>query len=95
MVDIRCIPGSSHPSNCGQGNEQEAGSCSRVARSHQMNTRGTTTAVVATAVAMHQQHSAGMTVVTPPAVGPEGTLEVVHVLLRNPPGQNASPSVAE
>jgi hypothetical protein len=33
--------------------------------------------------------------VTPPGAGPKGTLEVAHLLLRNPSGPGASPSAAE
>jgi hypothetical protein len=53
------------------------------------------TAVVAIAAAMHRQHSAATTVVTPPGTSSEGTLEATCALLRNPLGPNTSPSAME
>jgi hypothetical protein len=61
MVDIQSIVGSSRPSCYEQGTEQEATSHSRVGQSHQRNTRGATTAMVALAATAHRQHSASTT----------------------------------
>jgi hypothetical protein len=95
MVDIQSIVGSSHPSDHGQGNEQEATSCSRVAWSLRIYTRDATMAVVAITGVVHRQHSAATVAITPPAAGPEGTREVSRVLHCNPLGLSASPSIVE
>jgi hypothetical protein len=95
MMDIRSIAGSSRPSHHGQGSERQATSHSRVRRSCQTNARDGTTAVVATAVAAHRQHSAAMAVMETLGAEPEATLEVARQLLHDPPGLHASLSVAE
>jgi hypothetical protein len=78
------MAGSSHPYRHGQWSEQEATFRSRARLSRRMNTRDTTTAMVATAAATHQQHSAATATVAPPGAGPEDTLEVARQLLHNP-----------
>jgi hypothetical protein len=76
MVDIQSIAGSSHPTHHKQGTKQEATSHSRAGRSYQMNTRGTTTTLVATIAAAHRQHSAATAVMPTPGAGPKAMLEV-------------------
>jgi hypothetical protein len=95
MVDIRSIAGSSHPSGRGQGNKQDATSRSRATQSRRANARDATTAVVATAATVHQQHTTVTAAITPPVAGPKGTLGSARALLHNPSGQNASPSAME
>jgi hypothetical protein len=95
MVDIRSIAGSSRPSRREQGNGEEVTSRSRAGRSHRTNPRCATMAVAATTTTTRRQPSAGTTVMMPPAVDPEGTLEAARTLCHNPPGTDASPSVAE
>jgi hypothetical protein len=60
-----------------------------------MNARDATTAMVATVVATHRQHSAAMMAVMPPGAGLEATVEAAHQLLHNLPGPHASPSATE
>jgi hypothetical protein len=95
MVDIQSIAGSSHPTHHKQGTKQEAASHSRVGQSYRMNTRGTTTSLVATIAAAHRQHSAATVAVPTPGAGPKATLEVAFQLLHNPLGPHALPSAAE
>jgi hypothetical protein len=69
MVDIQSIAGSSRPSHHEHGTEQETTSRSRVGRSRRTNTRGATTAMVATAAVAHRQHSAATAAVMVSAPG--------------------------
>jgi hypothetical protein len=95
MVNIRSIATSPRSSRHGQEIEGEATSHFRAGQSHRTNARVITTAVEATTATTWWQHSATRMAMTPPDVGPKGTLEATCTLFHNPLGSDASPAAVE